>query len=169
MRIINAALEALASNYTRGMTSIRGRRIHRLVMREFSSFDFVVLARTGSGKGALLGLSEGRAALCATDGKGKEVTVTTWTFPALSVSETRFDLLKDSLPTLGTRPCPTPLHQSAPESQFLMTLCLRRLAQWRQRLCRRLNEVISHSTRRHGGASVANSHGVWGHEMMGPA
>ena len=107
MRIINAALEALASNYTRGMTSIRGRRIHRLVMREFSSFDFVVLARTNSGEGALLGLSEGRAALCATDGKGKEVTVTTWTFPALSVSETRFDLLKDSLPTLGTSPCPT--------------------------------------------------------------
>ena len=102
MTIDTTTLSAVALNYASAMTSIRGRRVQRLVMREFARYDAVVHAKTESGQSALLGLSSsGEAALLASDGRGKEIEVVTWDGTTETVKRRRFDLLKDSLPVLG--------------------------------------------------------------------
>ena len=69
------ALSSLASEYAKDMTSIRGRRVQRLLKREFAGADYVLLAQVGSDTAAVLGLSASGAALCATDGTGKQASV----------------------------------------------------------------------------------------------
>jgi len=100
------ALAALASEYAKGMTSIRGRRVQRLLKREFAGAQYVLLARAGSGEAAVVGLSPGGAALCATSGKGKQASVVKWAHGSAVAFETQFDLHKDSLPALGTATVP---------------------------------------------------------------
>jgi hypothetical protein len=95
------ALASLASDYTKGMTSIRGRRIARLLMREFAGAEHVFLAEADSGAPAVVGLSAEGAALCITDGTGKQASVFKWRHGSDSAVETSFDLHKDSLPVLG--------------------------------------------------------------------
>lgn len=104
MPIDAAALSALASAYTGNMTSIRGRRVQRLLKREFAGADFVLTAMLGSGAAAVLGLSASGAALCATDGTGKQASVFKWLHGSAEGLETRFDLHKDSLPILASQP-----------------------------------------------------------------
>lgn len=95
-------LSSLASEYAKPMTSIRGRREQRLLRREFADADHVWLAQIGDGAAAVLGVSASGAALCATDGTGKVASVFKWAHGSAVALETPFDLLKDSLPALGT-------------------------------------------------------------------
>jgi hypothetical protein len=106
MAIDPDALLSLASEYARGMTSIRGRRVQRLLRREFAGADHVLQVPTGSGAMAVLGLSASGAAACATDGKGRQAAVLKWSHGSTVALETQFDLYKDSLPVLGSRTRP---------------------------------------------------------------
>jgi hypothetical protein len=99
-------LSALASDYAKGMTSIRGRRVQRLLKREFAGAESVLMVQLGSGTRAVLGLSTSGAAFCATDGRGKQASVIKWLHGAAEGLETHFDLLKDSLPVLDTKTSP---------------------------------------------------------------
>lgn len=99
-------LSSLASEYTKGMTSIRGRRVQRLLKREFAGAEHVLLVQVGSGATAVLGLSAAGAAFCATDGRGKYASVIKWLHGSTEALETHFDLLKDSLPALATQALP---------------------------------------------------------------
>ncbi len=103
MPIDPQALSLFASQYAKGMTSIRGRRVQRLLKREFAGAEYLLLARLGSGAPAVLGLSASGAALCATDGTGRQAPVVKWLHGSALALETNFDLHKDSLPALHTR------------------------------------------------------------------
>ncbi|MFD2473182.1 hypothetical protein [Amycolatopsis silviterrae] len=84
------------------MTSIRGRRVHRLVTRRMAGYDHVLPAVTADGAPALLALSaDGRAAFCQTDGRGPSADVVTCgPTPGVTVTSAH-DLTKDSLPVLS--------------------------------------------------------------------
>jgi hypothetical protein len=99
-------LSSFASRYAKDMTSIRSRRVQRLIKREFGGADCVLPARLGSGAAAVLGLSSNGAALCATDGTGTHATVFKWSHDGARAMELRFDLHKDSLPVLGSESVP---------------------------------------------------------------
>ena len=99
-------LSSLASQYAQGMTSIRGRRVQRLLRREFAGAEHVLIMQTGTGPTAVLGLSATGAAFCATDGRGKHATVVKWRHGSTDALETQFDLLKDSLPVVRTMSLP---------------------------------------------------------------
>ena len=84
------------------MTSIRGRRVHRLLMREFSRFDHVFAAVAEDGTAALLALAQdGSAAVCRSDGRGPAAAVAEWASLEGATVTTSYDLLKDSLPILS--------------------------------------------------------------------
>lgn len=106
MTIDANALSSLANEYVKPMTSIRGRRVQRLLKREFAGAEHVLLAHVGEGTAAVLGLSASGAALCVTDGRGKEAPVFRWLHGSALAHETRYDLHKDSLPALGTNSMP---------------------------------------------------------------
>lgn len=95
-------LSSFASEYAKNMTSIRGRRVQRLLRREFAGADHLLAARLGSGAAAVLGLSASGAALCSTDGTGRQASVVKWMHGSATALETSFNLYKDSLPALGT-------------------------------------------------------------------
>lgn len=99
-------LSALASNYAKGMTSIRGRRVQRLLKREFAGAEYVLLVQSVAGATAVLGLSASGAAYSSTNGRGKHATIIKWLHGSTQALETHFDLLKDSLPALGTEVLP---------------------------------------------------------------
>lgn len=103
MAIDSNALSALAVDYTRRLTSVRGRRVQRLLKREFAGADHVILLQSASGNRAVLGFSASGAALCATDGRGKLASVFKWLHGSAEAVDTQFDLMKDSLPVLATR------------------------------------------------------------------
>jgi hypothetical protein len=84
------------------MTTIRGRRVQRLLKREFAGAEHVLLAQAGSGASVVLGVSPSGAALCITQGKGKQASVIKWSHGSPVAVETYFDLHKDSLPALGS-------------------------------------------------------------------
>ncbi|MEO7339174.1 MAG: hypothetical protein ABIV63_21570 [Caldimonas sp.] len=100
------ALSALAADYAKGMTSIRGRRVQRLLKREFAGADVVLIVEVASGGSAVLGLSESGAAIVATDGRGRNASVCKWLHGSTEATEVRFDLLRDSLPVSGRSPIP---------------------------------------------------------------
>jgi len=99
-------LTAVASEYSRSMTSIRGRRVQRLLKREFAGAGQVLIVRLQSDGAAVLGVSSTGAAICATNGKGNYASIFKWLHGADDAVETRYDLLKDSLPVLETRTAP---------------------------------------------------------------
>jgi hypothetical protein len=102
MPVDKPVLDALARAYVAPMTSIRGRRVHRLLLREFARFDLVVAAAAEDGSPALLALAEdGRMAVCATDGRGAAAQVVELGRAAAAVVTTAYDLLKDSLPPVS--------------------------------------------------------------------
>lgn len=106
MTIDADALASLALEYTKAMTSIRGRRVQRLLKREFAGAEYVLRVEAPRGAAAVLGLSAHGAALCVTDGRGKEAPVIKWLHAATTAIETRYDLHKDSLPVLSTTSLP---------------------------------------------------------------
>lgn len=95
-------LDAIARHYVKAMTSIRGRRVHRLLLREFARFDHVLRATTEEGSPALLALTEdGGAAVCQTDGRGAAADIIASSRLTGATVTTSCDLLKDSLPILS--------------------------------------------------------------------
>jgi hypothetical protein len=102
MPIEKETLETIARTYVKTMTSIRGRRVHRLLMREFSRFDHVLRAVAEDGAPALLALAEdGSAAVCRTDGRGAAAAVAQWARLQGATVTTSYDLTKDSLPIVS--------------------------------------------------------------------
>jgi hypothetical protein len=99
-------LSSLASDYAKPMTSIRGRRVQRLLMREFAGAEYLVVVHVDQVSKAVLGVSNSGAAVCVTDGTGNEAPVFRWSRGAALAHETRYDLRKDSLPELGTNSVP---------------------------------------------------------------
>jgi len=102
MPIEKQTLDTIARAYVASMTSIRGRRVHRLLMREFSRFDHVLPALAEDGTPALLALAEaGGAAVCRTDGRGAEAAIAEWACLQAATVTVSYDLLKDSLPIVS--------------------------------------------------------------------
>ena len=139
MPINSDTLSSLANQYAQGMTSIRGRRVQRLLKREFAGAEHVLIVQVGSGALAVLGLSATGAAFCATDGRGKHTSVVKWLHGSAEALETHFDLLKDSLPVLGTKSLPlADLSRQAqvrvsegsvpPQARVLLAIALQALA-----------------------------------------
>jgi hypothetical protein len=96
------ALDVIARAYVSAMTSIRGRRVQRLLMREFSRFDHVLPAIAEDGAAALLAFADdGSAAVCRTDGRGTAVDVVECASLRDATVTTAYDLTKDSLPLLS--------------------------------------------------------------------
>ncbi|HEY0230311.1 MAG TPA: hypothetical protein VGC55_03580 [Dokdonella sp.] len=101
MPVESKTLDAIARRYVQTMTSIRGRRVHRLLMREFARFDHVLPATVEDGSAALLALTEGgAAAVCRTDGRGAAADIVESARWMDATVTTSCDLLKDSLPIL---------------------------------------------------------------------
>ena len=139
MPIDVSALSSLAADYAKGMTSIRGRRVQRLVEREFAGAAYVLIVEVASGGSAILGLSESGAGFVATNGRGKHASVIKWLPGSKEATEVQFDLLKDSLPVLGSTNVPltalpkrADLHIPAgsvpPEASQLVSVALQALA-----------------------------------------
>jgi hypothetical protein len=102
MPIGKDTLDAIARNYVATMTSIRGRRVHRLLMRAFSRYDHVLPALAEDGTRALLALAEnGSGAVCRTDGRGASVAVAEWARLDGAIVTMSYDLTKDSLPIVS--------------------------------------------------------------------
>ena len=101
MPIETDLLASIALHYTEPMTSIRGRRVQRLVQRELAGAEHVLSARLGASP-ALVGLSPSGAALIATNGRGSQVSVVRWLHHSTEALASHYDLLKDSLPLLRT-------------------------------------------------------------------
>lgn len=101
MPIDTQTLDAIARTFVVSMTPIRGRRVHRLLKREFSRFDHVIAAVTEDGAPALLALAQdGRVALCRADGRGATAGIAGWArLPGATVT-TFYDMTKDSLPVV---------------------------------------------------------------------
>ena len=106
MTIDPADLSRLAAAYARNMTSIRGRRVQRLIKREFGGADHVLAVPLESGAAAVLGLSASGAALCATDGTGRQASIFKWLHGSDMAIESTYDLHKDSLPALTAQSVP---------------------------------------------------------------
>lgn len=100
------SLSSFASEYAKGMTSIRGRRVQRLLRREFAGAEYLLLAPVGAGAAAVLGLSASGAAVRATDGTGRQASVVKWLHASTVALEKHFDLYKDSLPVLSSNTVP---------------------------------------------------------------
>jgi hypothetical protein len=99
---INAdTLSEIASAYVAPMTSIRGRRVHRFIMRELRRFDHVFTVSAVDGRNALLAVGDdGQIAHCQTDGRGPAVCINEWAGPEAPQVTTCYDLKRDSLPIL---------------------------------------------------------------------
>jgi hypothetical protein len=102
MPIEEALLDTTARSYVAPMTSIRGRRVHRLLMRAFARFDHVLPVTDEDGAPALLGLGDdGSVAVCRTDGRGAAAAVAEWGRLEDATVTTSYDLARDSLPIVS--------------------------------------------------------------------
>jgi hypothetical protein len=102
MPIEKNTLAGIARAYVKPMTSIRGRRIHRLLLREFSRFDYVIPAIAEDRSPALLAIAnDGSVAVCRTDGRGAAVAIAGWSRLEGATVTTSYDLTKDSLPIVS--------------------------------------------------------------------
>jgi hypothetical protein len=102
MPVAKQVLDATVRAYVDTMTSIRGRRVHRLLMRELSRFDHVLKVTTENGAPALLALGEdGSVSVCRTDGRGPAAAVAEWGRLEGATVTMSYDLLKDSLPLVS--------------------------------------------------------------------
>ena len=88
-------LSRLADEYILGMTSIRGRRIKKLIIREYSDSDSVTI-EVKNGKKTIVSETRNEKRICSTDGKGKYVDIMIQDPNGISMIR-RFDLLHDSL------------------------------------------------------------------------
>lgn len=102
MPIDAETLSQLALNYASTMTSIRGRRIVRLLKREFAGAGKVVVLNDAPGPHTVLGISESGAAIWSTNGKGPTASIIKWLHGDPQAFEIKYDLLKDSLPVISS-------------------------------------------------------------------
>ncbi|HEV2121280.1 MAG TPA: hypothetical protein VGW38_00700 [Chloroflexota bacterium] len=91
MPIEEATLDATVRAYVATMPSIRGRRVHRLLMREFARFDHVLPAAA----------EDGSVSVCQTDGRGEVVAIAEWRRLEGATVKVSYNLTKDSLPIVG--------------------------------------------------------------------
>jgi hypothetical protein len=99
--IDRATLDEIARGYVADMTSIRGRRVFRLLMRELAPFDTVRRVVAADGTIALVARAgDGSVAVCQTDGRGPAATIAHRRVAGGAITTSSFDLLKDSLPRL---------------------------------------------------------------------
>jgi hypothetical protein len=104
MPIEKKQLEALARTYVGALTSIRGRRAYRLLMREFVRFERVLPAVAEDGTPVLLALGEGGSgAVCRTDGRGPTLAMIEWARLSEATVTFSYDFTRDSLPLIGWR------------------------------------------------------------------
>ncbi|MBV8497789.1 MAG: hypothetical protein JO003_00840 [Candidatus Eremiobacteraeota bacterium] len=97
-----ANLESTVRAFVKRMTSIRGRRVQRLLLRDFARFNDVFPVAAEDGGPALLGIGEdGRVAICRTDGRGASAPVAEWARLDGATVTIAYDLLKDSLPIIS--------------------------------------------------------------------
>jgi hypothetical protein len=102
MPIEGEMLDATVRAYVKAMTSIRGRRVRRLLMREFARFDHVLPVTAEDGAPALLALGEdGSVSVCRTDGRGAAVAVAEWARLEGATVTMSYDLTRDSLPVVS--------------------------------------------------------------------
>jgi hypothetical protein len=102
-------LDEIARAYIAPMTSIRGRRVHRLVLRELARFDYVLPVATEDGAPALLALGDdGSCAFTCTDGTGKAADVIERRANGATATVS-YDLRKDSLPVVAETKSPNGL------------------------------------------------------------
>jgi hypothetical protein len=98
-----ATLGAVAEAFTEGMTSIRGRRVQRLVRRELAAFDSVRSVKAEDGTPGLLARKrDGTLAFTHTTGRGPSADLVVSSGPNGPTVTTSYDLLKDSLPVVRT-------------------------------------------------------------------
>jgi hypothetical protein len=91
----------LASTYIQNMTSIRGRRIRKLIAREFGTCTMVKMTEQGDGPHEFAGeLENGGSIKMRTNGKGKYVEVFLLGKNGDTIEIRKYDLLKDSLPLI---------------------------------------------------------------------
>ena len=96
MPIDTKTLAAIADIDVQAMTSIRGRRVHRLLVREFTRIDHLLAAAAEDGTPALLALADdGRVALCHTDGRGAAAVIADWPRLSGATVAMSYDMLKD--------------------------------------------------------------------------
>jgi hypothetical protein len=124
-------LDPIARKYVSKMTSIRGRRVHRLLMRELSRFDDVLPVTAEDGKPALLAVPEdGGACVCQTDGRGATATILEWARLDDATITIAYDLLKDSIfwqaPFVAASPSPARRERGtnvAPDGAYPYWVC----------------------------------------------
>ena len=103
MPIDPSKLDSIAVAYAEGMTSIRGRRVQRLLRRELAGFDTVRRVKGADGGAALLARKrDGTLAFCQTTGKGPAADMVVSEGPDGPTVTTSYDLSKDSLQALHT-------------------------------------------------------------------
>ena len=96
-------LEKYADEYIQNMTSIRGRRIRRLIMREFGQCSEVRIIETDKEIHTFFGdLENGDAIKIKTNGRGKKAAVCLIKNGNNKIEVRHYDLLKDSLPLIDT-------------------------------------------------------------------
>jgi hypothetical protein len=101
MPIDIAKLEKYADEYIQNMTSIRGRRIRRLIIREFGQCNEVRIIETRKKINTFFGdFENGDTIKTETDGRGKKVEVCFTRNGNNKIEVRNYDLLKDSLPLI---------------------------------------------------------------------
>jgi hypothetical protein len=102
MPIDIAKLEKYADGYVQNMTSIRGRRIRRLIIREFGQCNEVRIIETDKETNTFFGdLENGDAIKIKTNGRSKKVEVWFIKNGSNKIEVRHYDLLKDSLPLIS--------------------------------------------------------------------
>lgn len=124
------ALSSLAADYARGMTSIRGRRVQRLLKREFAGAAYVLVVEVATVGNAVLGLSESGAGFVATDGRGRQVSVIKWLHGSRTATEIQFDLLRTPCPSWEPEPSHSPAYRGELMCTFPQAPCCLKPATW---------------------------------------
>jgi hypothetical protein len=97
MKIAKEELEHLASEYIREMTSIRGRRVKKFILREFVQCTDASISKKKDEIASFVGVLENKDILeIKTDGRGSSFAM--YVKKEANTEVRHFSLLKDSLP-----------------------------------------------------------------------
>jgi len=89
-------LSILLDEFTAGMTSIRGRRVKRLILREYDEMDTATI-RADANYQAIVGENVLFEKICKSDGKGKYAIIEIVNKKLKTKEQHKYDLLHDSL------------------------------------------------------------------------
>lgn len=93
----NFDYQEVLNEFTNSMTSIRGRRIQKLIKREYSNLANIRLIDHSEEKVGITGEGGNLIKTCFSDGKGKYAIITTFNSESNEAVNDYFDLLHDSL------------------------------------------------------------------------